>query len=67
MNAFKSRDKDGGHTIRYENRTLHANKKALCLIERETDGQARPELLHAGGSNMKYVRHSHESKKLDDN
>ena len=60
MNAFKSRDKDGGHTIRYENRTLYANKKVLCLIERETDEQARAKLLHASGSNMKYARHSHK-------
>ena len=35
---FRSRDKDGGHTIRSavpENPMLRANVTALCLIERE--------------------------------
>ena len=35
---FRSRDKDGGHTIRFaisENPTLHGNFMALCFIEPE--------------------------------
>jgi len=35
---FRSRDKDGGHTIRStlaENSVLHANFMAVCFIEQE--------------------------------
>jgi len=45
---FRSRDKDGGYTIRPavpKNPMLHANITALCLIEREL---LPIEVLHCG-------------------
>jgi len=45
---FRSRDEDGGYTIRSavrENPMLHANITTLCLIERES---ASIEVLHSG-------------------
>jgi len=32
---FRSRDNDGGHTIRAENPMLHANFTALCFMKLE--------------------------------
>jgi len=51
---FRSRDKDGGYTIRSaipENPMLHADIRALCLIEREL---LPIEVLHCG--NRKFRR-----------
>jgi len=45
---FRSRDKDGGHTIRsaiVENPVLYANFMALCFIEREL---LPMEVMHCG-------------------
>jgi len=45
---FRSRDKDGGHTIRsdiVENPMLHAEFMALCFIEREL---LPIDILHCG-------------------
>ena len=50
---FRSRDKDGGYTIRSavpENPMLHANIAALCLIEREL---LPIEVLHCGNRNFR--------------
>jgi len=49
---FRSRDKDGGYTIRSavpENPMLHTNITALCLIEREL---LPIEVLHCGKRNF---------------
>jgi len=50
---FRSRDKDGGYTIRWavpENPMLHAKITALCLIEREL---LPIEVLHCGNRNFR--------------
>ena len=50
---FRSRDKDGGHTIRSavaENPMLHANFKALCVIEAELLPIA---VLHCGNRDFR--------------
>jgi len=55
LRHFRSRDKDGGYTIRSvvaENSMLPANVMALCFIEPELVMARR--ILHSGNRNIRF-------------